>query len=157
MDILNFISWVKKGARYVTTIPTDTGVLLPLAAKDPKRDDEWLTLALNADGLKPLYNKGTVTQITSVSTPVTLNTASGVITTVSQTLLSGGKSTFTVNNSLVTASSVILVSAQYANASNGTPFVVVDSISAGSFSVTVTNPIATAMNALVKIHFFIVA
>ena len=66
-------------------------------------------------------------------------------------------STFTVNNSLVTASSVILVSAQYANASNGTPFVVVDTISTGSFSVTVTNPIATAMTAPVKVHFFIVA
>jgi hypothetical protein len=156
MDILNFISWVKKGVRYVTTVPTDTGVLLPLAAKNAARDDDWLTLALNADGLKPLYNKGTVTQITSASTAVTLNTASGVITTVSQALLNGGKNTFTVNNSLVTASSVILVSAQYSNSSNGTPFVIVDTISAGSFSVTVTNPIATAMNATVKIHFFIV-
>jgi len=154
MDILNFISWIKS-SNYRATIPTDVPSLLVIGAKDPKRDDAWLSLALNADGLKPLYNKGTVTQITGPSTAVTLNTASGVITTVSQTLLSGSKSTFTVNNSLVTASSVILVSAQYNSA--GTPFVFVDGISAGLFSVTVTNPIATAMSAPVKIHFFIVA
>ena len=119
MDILNFISWIKS-SNYRATIPTDVPSLLVIGAKDPKRDDAWLSLALNADGLKPLYNKGTVTQLTSAITPVTLNTASGVITTFTQVLLSGGKSTFIVNNSLVTASSVILVSAQYANASNGT-------------------------------------
>ena len=155
MDILNFISWVKKGARYVTTIPTDTGVLLPLAAKDPKRDDEWLTLALNADGLKPLYNKGTVTQIGSTTTAVTLNTASGVITSFASALATGTKSSFTVNNSLVTTSSVILISAQYANA--GAPLVYVSSISAGSFEITITNPLTVPLNALVKVHFFIVA
>jgi hypothetical protein len=154
MDILNFISWVKKGVRYVTTVPTDTGVLLPLAAKNATRDDEWLTLALNAEGLKPLYNKGTVTQITSATTAVTLNTASGVITTFAQSLLTGAENTFTVNNSLVTASSVILVSAQQTGA--GTPLVIVESIAAGTFQITITNPMAAALNTIVKVHFFIV-
>ena len=78
MDILNFISWVKKGVRYITTVPTDTQVLIPLAAKDVTRDDEWITLALNADGLKPLYNKGTVTQATSITTGA--NSTAGTIT-----------------------------------------------------------------------------
>ena len=156
MDILNFISWVKKGVRYVTTVPTDTGVLLPLAVKNAARDDEWLTLALNADGLKPLYNKGTVTQLGSTTTAVTLNASSGVITTFQQTLATGSKSIFTVNNSVVTASSVILVSAQYGSAA--APLVYVSSISAGAFEITITNPLPSlAMNALVKVHFFIVA
>jgi hypothetical protein len=154
MDILNFISWIKS-SNYRATIPTDVPSLLVIGAKDPKRDDAWLSLALNADGLKPLYNKGTVTQISGPSTAVTLNTASGVITTVSQALTQGNKNIFPVNNNLVTASSVILVSAQYATA--GAPLVYIDNISAGSFQITIANPMATAMNGVAKIHFFIVA
>jgi hypothetical protein len=154
MDILNFISWIKS-SNYRATIPTDVPSLLVIGAKDPKRDDAWLSLALNADGLKPLYNKGTVTQITGPSIAVTLNTASGVITTVAQSLTTGSESTFIVNNSLVTTSSVILVSAQQTGA--GTPLVIVDSISAGSFQIVITNPMAAALSTVVKVHFFIVA
>jgi len=155
MDILNFISWVKKGVRYITTVPTDTQVLLPLAAKDMTRDDEWLTLALNADGLKPLYNKGTVTQLTSITTGVTLNTPSGVITTVSSTIAAAGEATFTVNNSMVTASSVILLTAQYTG--NGNAVVTLDSVAAGSFGVTIANTGSAALNAVVKIHYMVIA
>lgn len=155
MDILNFISWVKKGVRYITTVPTDTQVLLPLAAKDMTRDDEWLTLALNADGLKPLYNKGTVTQATSISTAVTLNTPSGVITTVSSTVGAGGEASFTVNNNIVTTSSVILVSAQYTGAGNA--IVTVDSIAAGSFVVTIGNAGTVALAGVVKVHYMVIA
>ena len=155
MDILNFISWIKS-SKYRSTIPTDVPSLLVIGAKDPKRDDAWLSLALNADGLKPLYNKGTVTQLGSTATAVTLNASSGVITTFQQTLATGSKSIFTVNNSVVTASSVILVSAQYGSAA--APLVYVSSISAGAFEITITNPLPSlAMNALVKVHFFIVA
>ena len=155
MDILNFISWVKKGVRYVTTVPTDTGVLLPLAAKDMTRDDEWLTLALNADGLKPLYNKGTVTQITSITTGVTINTPSGVITTVSSTLASLAEATFTVTNSAVLPGSVILLSTEYIG--GGQADAGVATIGTGTFDITVANQGSAALNAVIKIHYFIVA
>lgn len=155
MDILNFISWVKKGVRYATTVPTDTGVLLPLAAKDMTRDDEWLTLALNADGLKPLYNKGTVTQLTSITTGVTLNTPSGVITTVSSTLASLAKATFTVTNSMVKPGSVILLSTEYNGTGHGDAGVV--TIGTGTFDMSVANQGSAALNSVIKIHFFIVA
>ena len=145
MDILNFISWVKKGVRYVTTVPTDTGVLLPLAAKDATRDDEWLTLALNADGLKPLYNKGTVTQLTSTTTPVTLNTPSGVVTSFTQTLASLDEVTFTITNSVVKTSSVVLVSTEYVG--NGNADVTVSTVANGSFNVTIANQGSVALNA----------
>ena len=145
MDILNFISWVKKGVRYVTTVPTDTGVLLPLAAKDATRDDEWLTLALNADGLKPLYNKGTVTQLTSTTTPVTLNTPSGVVTSFTQTLASLDEVTFTITNSVVKTSSVVLVSTEYVG--NGNADVTVSTVANGSFNVTIANQDSLALNA----------
>jgi hypothetical protein len=154
MDILNFISWVKKGVRYITTVPTDTQVLLPLAAKDMTRDDEWLTLALNADGLKPLYNKGTVTQLTSITTGVTLNAYSGVITTVSSTLASLGEATFTVTNSFVKPGAVILVSTEYVGAGHGDAGVA--SISTGSFQITVANQGSVALDSVIKIHFMII-
>lgn len=153
MDILNFISWVKKGVRYITTVPTDTAVLLPLAAKDMTRDDEWLTLALNADGLKPLYNKGTVTQLTSITTGVTLNAPSGVITTVVSTLASLAEATFTVTNSFAKADSVILVSTEYVGAGHGDSGVA--SRSAGSFQITVANQGSVALDAVIKIHYMI--
>ena len=154
MDILNFISWVKKGVRYITTVPTDTQVLIPLAAKDVTRDDEWLTLALNADGLKPLYNKGTVTQATSITTGVTLNAPVGVITTVSSTLASLGEATFTVTNSFATANSVILVSTEYVGAGHGDAGVA--SRSNGSFQITVANQGSVALDSVIKIHYMII-
>lgn len=154
MDILNFISWVKKGVRYITTVPTDTQVLLPLAAKDVTRDDQWLTLALNADGLKPLYNKGTVTQATSITTGVTVNAPVGVITTVVSTLASLGEATFTVTNSFAKADSVILVSTEYVGAGHGDAGVAARA--AGSFQITVANQGSVALDAVIKIHYIII-
>lgn len=154
MDILNFISWVKKGVRYITSVPTDTQVLLPLAAKDVARDDDWLTMALNADGLKPLYNKGTVTQTTSITTGVTINAPVGVITTVVSTLASLAEATFTVTNSFAKAGSVILVSTEYVGAGHGDAGVA--SRADGSFQVTVANQGSVALDAVIKIHFMII-
>jgi len=154
MDILNFISWVKKGVRYITTVPTDTQVLLPLAAKDMTRDDQWLTLALNADGLKPLYNKGTVTQTTSIINGVTINTASGVITTVVAALGSLAEGTFTVTNSLVKPTSVIILSTEYVGAGHADAGVA--SIGTGTFNITVANQGSVALDAVIKIHYIII-
>jgi hypothetical protein len=46
---------------------------------------------------------GTVTQLTSGSTPVTLNSTNGIITTFALDLVAGAHVTFTVNNTLVSA------------------------------------------------------
>ena len=48
MDILNFISWIK-GGRVSTTIPTNS--LIPLALKDGRRDDAYLTTAISGANL----------------------------------------------------------------------------------------------------------
>ena len=49
MDILNFISWLK-GGRLVKTIDT-TQALIPVATRDSKRDDAWVTNAITAEDL----------------------------------------------------------------------------------------------------------
>ena len=49
MDILNFISWIK-GKRLVTTVdPAKT--LIPVALKDGRRDDDYLTGAISVEDL----------------------------------------------------------------------------------------------------------
>lgn len=154
MDILNFISWIKAG-NYRKTLPTDTESVLTIGAKDPSRDDGWLPIALNAAPLQSLYNKGTVTQLTSIITPVTINTQSGVITTVSSTIPSISEATFIVNNSKVKTTSIILLTAAYSG--NGNAVATIGSvITNGAFKITIANTQTTALNSIVNIHFMII-
>jgi len=155
MDILNFISWIKAG-NYRTTLPTDTQNLLAIGAKDPSRDDGWLALAVNAAPLQSLYNTGTVTQLTSITTAVTLNTFNGVITSVSSTLAANAKTFFTVNNSNVTTASRIIVSAQYDEVATGIVVLGVSDIAAGNFKVVISNGGNAVLNNVVKVHFMII-
>jgi len=155
MDILNFISWIKAG-NYRTTLPTDTQNLLAIGAKDPSRDDGWLPLAVDATPLQALYNKGTVTQLTSITTTVTLNTFNGVITSVSSTLAANAKTYFTVINSNVTSTSRIIVSAEYDKAATGIVVLGVSDIAAGAFRVVISNGGNAALNNVVKVHFMVI-
>jgi hypothetical protein len=157
MDILNFISWIKAG-NYRTTLPTDTQNLIAVAAKDDSRDDGYLSLAINAAPLQSLYNTGNIGQATSITTPVTVNALNGVITTVSSTLAGATKTFFTVNNPQVLATSKVIVSLEYDEASAGFPIVTVADIVAGSFKVVITNAAAaTALNAAMRVHYIIIA
>ena len=155
MDILNFISWIKTG-NYRETLPTDVPNLLAIGAKDPSRDDGWLPLAVNAAPLQSLYDNGTVTQLTSISTAVTLNTFNGVIRTVSSTLAANAKTSFNVLNNKVTANSRVIVSVQYPGAAASFPVVSTGTIGAGFFSITIANAGGTALNSIVLVHFMII-
>jgi hypothetical protein len=104
----------------------------------------------------PFYDRGTVTQLTSISTGVTLNKTSGTITTVSTVLASSAFAIFTVTNSTVSATS--LVSAQITDYSiaysgGGHPHVNVDNISAGSFDIVLMNSGGSALGGILKIQF----
>jgi len=154
MDILNFISWIKAG-NYRETLPTDVTNLLPIGAKDPNRDDAWLPLAVNADALLSLYNKGAITQITSSSTQVRLNTHCGIITTVGLTNAAGVSNIFQFYNDKLTTSSVLLISLEY-KGTDGDPVVRTD-ISNGVTKIIITNTHATnALNGLARVHFTII-
>lgn len=86
---------------------------------------------------------GTVTQASSITTGVTLNTTTGQITTVSTTLAAAGEAAFVVTNSVVAATSVVVASLA-STSSAGTPFVGVSAIAAGSFTILITNLHASA-------------
>ena len=152
MDILNFISWIKRGD-YKATLPTDTTNLIAIGSKDPNRDDTYRPIALNAAALLPLYDKGTVTQTTSATTAVTLNTHSGIVTTTGLTNAANANTTFTLTNSKIKADSRIFLQAQYGGA--GTIVLETQTIAAGSCTIRVHNSGTATLNALVKIHFMI--
>ena len=89
-----------------------------------------------------LSGRGTVTQITSATTGVTVNAKAGAITTVVQNIAAAGEVEFTVTNSTVAATSVV-VAAIASGSTGGTTHVYVKSISAGSFVLGIANLHAT--------------
>lgn len=86
---------------------------------------------------------GAVTQITTISTGVTLNKLCGTITTVSSTLAAGAEADFIVTNSTVAATDLVIVNIK-STTSGGTPIAVVAAVAAGSFTVRLSNLHASA-------------
>ena len=86
-------------------------------------------------------DSSSVTQITSITTAVTLDKPAGTVLTVSSTLAAQGDVTFTVNNSFVTANSKIFLTGATLGA--GFPVFTVTSKGAGAFGVTIYNTHAT--------------
>lgn len=79
-----------------------------------------------------------VTQATSRTTGVTLNAATGVITTNTASLAAAASATFTVTNSSVAIGDVVVVSIR-SGATNKETSVAVTTVAAGSFQLTVHN------------------
>ena len=104
-------------------------------------------------------NSGTVTQDTDITTAVTINTTSGIITVHATAIAASQNVEFTVNNSTVTATSVILVSVQDENTTNHAQIVAATHThGAGSFIISLGNPcVAGASSATaIKVHFLII-
>lgn len=82
MDILNFISWIK-GKRLVTTVdPART--LLPVALKDGRRDDDYLTGAITVEDFASLVGDPSVTFVDGsleLAVQATMSAIGGTITT----------------------------------------------------------------------------
>lgn len=111
------------------------------------------------DAINNLLTPGAVTQATSVTTGVTLNSKSGVVTTVALTTAAGASAgPFKITNSTVTAGSVVLVSTEYANGKTGFPVALVEAVALGSFNVRLKNITTSseALNDVVKVHFLVV-
>ena len=94
-----------------------------------------------------------VTQSTSITTSVNLETQCGKINTFSATTATNSTSVFTANHSEVNANSIVLANIiGYSGA--GIPSVHVTNITQGSFSVVLkNNSDASALNSSVKIGY----
>lgn len=82
MDILNFISWIK-GKRVVTSVdPAKT--LLPVALKDGRRDDDYITGAITVEDFAAVVADPSVTFVDGSLVPAvqaTMSAIGGTITT----------------------------------------------------------------------------
>jgi hypothetical protein len=102
----------------------------------------------------------TVTQLTSNTTDVTINSYSGIVR-LAAVIPINTTQTFTVFNSNVTAESSVILSLQYsavADASDSIIYGITD-ISDGSFDISVrlANPSAGGTGTPIKIHFLVIS
>ncbi len=105
--------------------------------------------------MKMRLTGGAVTQATSKATGVTLNRRAGSITMHNAALAAAAEVGFTVTNSEVAASDVVVASiASGATAASYT--VTVDAVAAGSFAVTVGNHSAGSLGEAIVINFAVI-
>lgn len=98
---------------------------------------------------------GAVTQATSKSTGVTLNKLTGQVTMNNAALAAGAEVAFTLTNSLIRATDVVVVNV----ASGGTSAsyaVVVTAVAAGSCEITVTNLSAGSLGEALVLNFAVI-
>ena len=160
MDILNFISWIKRGD-YRPVLPVDATNLIAIGSRDLQRDDDYRPLAINAAPLQSVYNTGDIVQLGGITSDVILDAHNGVITTAIATTPANSTEplAFKVYNSNVKSTSKILLSCQYSGAANSIPTAMVSQIDgtvgASFFAIKLGNGGSAALNAPVKIHFII--
>jgi hypothetical protein len=109
----------------------------------------------NGDGVPVVQGQTAVTQATSITTGVTCNAYSGVITTVSQTVAAGAEADFVVTNSKVAATDIVVACIK-THTSAGTFAVVVSAVAAGQFTLRLTNLDASAAGNNVLVINFVV-
>ena len=93
-----------------------------------------------------------VTQATSKATGVTANTASGVITLNNAALAAAAEVAFTVTNSEISATDVVVVNHASAGTA-GAYLVQANTLAAGSFAITVANLSAGSLSEAIVLNF----
>jgi hypothetical protein len=156
MDILNWL-YLKKKKLIKTSVNNSATDLVVLGANVTfaVRGDKYQSYAMTPATFAPmLYDKGAVTQGTSNSTGVTLNTHTGIITLFG-TIAGSGNAVFTVADTPVTATSKIFLQLQHTGGVTAIPSVSVTNIAAGTFTVQIVNSGAGSITAP-KLHFTII-
>lgn len=100
--------------------------------------------------------QGTVTQATDKTTAVTLNKSAGRITLNAAALGATTNVSFTLNNSLISANDVLIVTLSGGIATAATYNCWVNSMSAGSASITLRNISAGSLSEAVIINFALI-
>lgn len=100
--------------------------------------------------------QGAVTQATSKSTAVTLNTSAGRITMNNASLATATNATFTLNNSTISSNDAVILTISGGQATPGSYNVFANSLSAGSVSITLRNISGGSLSEAVVINFAII-
>lgn len=99
--------------------------------------------------------QGAVTQATSKSTAVTLNTSAGQITMNNAALASVTNVTFTLNNSLISSNDILILNVS-GGATSGAYNCWVSGLSAGAASITVRNISGGSLSEAVVVNFALI-
>jgi len=99
--------------------------------------------------------QGSVTQLTSKSTAVTLNSSAGRITMNGAALAGSTAETFTLNNTLISTNDVLIVNVS-AGGTAAAYTTYISSMSAGSAAVTLRNMTAGSLSEAVVINFALI-
>jgi len=100
--------------------------------------------------------QGTVTQLTSKSTAVTLNTSAGRITMNNASLATSTNATFTLNNSTISANDAVILTISGGQTTPGSYNVFANSLAAGSVSITLRNISGGSLSEAIVINFAII-
>ena len=118
-------------------------------------DPEFITCYASEEIGYALAGQGAVTQGSSKSTGVTLNTSMGRITTDSATLNTLTNVTFTLTNNLISVKDVIILNVS-SNATSGAYNCWISSMSAGTCTITLRNISGGNLSEAVVINFAII-
>ena len=111
-------------------------------------------LEINA-GTVNVQDGGTVTQLTSKSTAVELNTNSGQITMDDAALAAAAEVSFTLTNSQIAATDVVVVN-HGSVTTTGAYLVGVSAVASGSCSITVANLTGGALSEPIVLNFVVI-
>jgi hypothetical protein len=100
--------------------------------------------------------QGSVTQLTSKSTAVTLNKSAGVITMNNASLATATNATFTLNNSLISANDTVILTISGGQATAGSYNVFANALAVGSVSITLRNISGGSLGEAVVINFALI-
>jgi hypothetical protein len=100
--------------------------------------------------------QGAVTQATSKSTAVTLNTSAGQITMNNASLATVTNVVFTLNNSLISSKDVLITNVAGGAATAGTYNVFVSTLAAGSATIVLRNISGGTLSEAVVINYAII-
>jgi hypothetical protein len=100
--------------------------------------------------------QGTVTQLTSKSTAVTLNKSAGVITMNNASLATATNATFTLNNNLISPNDTVILTISGGQATPGSYNVFANALTAGTVSITLRNISGGSLSEAVVINFALI-
>jgi hypothetical protein len=100
--------------------------------------------------------QGAVTQLTSKATAVTLNKSAGTITMHNASLATATNATFTLNNSLISANDMIILTIAGGQATPGSYNVFANALEAGLVSITLRNISGSSLSEAVVVNYALI-
>lgn len=100
--------------------------------------------------------QGTVTQLTSKATAVTLNKSAGRITMDAASLATATNATFTLNNSLISANDTVILTISGGQATPGSYNCFANALGAGTVSITLRNISGGPLAEAIVVNFAII-